>query len=403
MDNSPEIWLPSGDPEVLHYEKFKKHFGNDSFIGLVSAELNLQDTTVKEQLALLQSKLDTLAHKRKLETPLDPQGELLDEPGSGHLLSKSGKRLVFLLFLEDDTTPAQALELIKSVEETAAEHTGLGTFSLVGTEIVTRDLNRGSEQSFGRLFPLVAFVLSIVVYLALRSVQMVLAILISAVASILSAVGTMALFGASMNLLVVLMPAILIVLTVAAAVHLCQSYLNLSRLESQETLSQRVQLWEAAVNKTFKPCALATTTTALGFLSLAVSKVGPVRDLGLFTAVGALWVLLSVFVLIPQYLCVHKFTREKKTRALSLTSYVAGVCRFRILIILAGLVCFVVASFGLPRLRLESNIMEFFPKTHALPRASEDFEENFFGLTSFEALLTGPAAIIGSGETIESL
>ena len=400
VDNSPTIWLPEGDSEVAYYEQFKSRFGNDSVLGVVSEATDLKNPEKLRDLRSLAAQLEALPGVSKLRTPIDEKGGLKTDEMSETLISKDSRRIVTLLTLVDGLKPNEVLSLLDQLEETSQ---AFGDFSLVGTEIVTRDLNKGSEQSFGGLFPLVALALSAVVYWSLGSARMVLAILAAATVSAIVSVGTMACFGASMNLLVVLMPAVLVVLTVAASIHLCSRCRDLAENLPQESQTERNILWSKVITDTWKPCSLATLTTSLGFASLTVSEVGPVSDLGFFTALGSIWVLLWVFVLVPLIVSRRAITPRVKTQNLRLERYVSWLGRHRIKILVSGLGLFLAAASGISHLRVESNIMEFFSKEHPLPQAYRDYEANFFGLTSFEVVIEGPLSKIVDLQTLQAL
>ena len=58
------------------------------------------------------------------------------------------------------------------------------------------------------------------------------------------------------------------------------------------------------------PVFWACSTDAVGFLSLTVAKVGPVRDFGVMTAIGSLWVLISVILLVPGLALLGRFDSD---------------------------------------------------------------------------------------------
>ena len=220
--------------------------------------------------------------------------------------------------------------------------------------------------------------------------------------------GSMGLAGRSLNLLVVLIPAIFVVLTVAASLHLCSRYLNLPATQSSLSLEARIVLWKQAWAATIGPCALTTLTTVFGFASLGSSQIGPVRDLGLFTALGTVWVLVFVFTIIPLSLTrmaavVPRGRTERADLRPVVTRYVAWLRRRRSIIIGAGLIFVVMGIWGVNQLRLESHVLRFFPETHPLPQAYAAFEDSFFGLTSFEVWVEGPRVDVASARTLEVL
>lgn len=89
-------------------------------------------------------------------------------------------------------------------------------------------------------------------------------------------------------------PAILIGIGFADCIHILTSYgLYLKKEENSVALKK-------ALVKNFNPTLLTTVTTSIGFLSLTLGDVRPIRDLGLSTAFGV-WVawLLTYFIFAP--------------------------------------------------------------------------------------------------------
>ena len=91
-----------------------------------------------------------------------------------------------------------------------------------------------------------------------------------------------------------MIPAILAVVTCAQATHLLWRYLAVDATGDPVGGAERRLRWLRSMGATWRPCLQSALTTAAGFASLATSEIPPVRDLGLFTAVGVLF-----FGLIP--------------------------------------------------------------------------------------------------------
>ena len=87
MDNSPEIWLPSGDPEVELYDRFKAQFGNDSFVVVVSEKF---DPESSQQALELGSRLEALEGVASLQSPFADDGAFKDDVLSQRLVGAGG-------------------------------------------------------------------------------------------------------------------------------------------------------------------------------------------------------------------------------------------------------------------------------------------------------------------------
>lgn len=92
--------------------------------------------------------------------------------------------------------------------------------------------------------------------------------------------------GHSMNMVTIVMPTLLVVLTISATIHIINYWRESADEGGCEPIAKAVKMGA-------RPCLLATVTTAIGIGSLIISKLGPIRDFGTFSMIG---VLLSFVV-----------------------------------------------------------------------------------------------------------
>ena len=86
--------------------------------------------------------------------------------------------------------------------------------------------------------------------------------------------------GGRMNLVLVVMPALIFVLSLSAGIHVVNYYCD--AVSQSGTAGAPL----TAIRNGWLPCALAAGTTAIGLASLAVSHVIPVRDFGKYSSIG---------------------------------------------------------------------------------------------------------------------
>jgi len=99
--------------------------------------------------------------------------------------------------------------------------------------------------------------------------------------------------GTPMNAILILMPPLVLVLTIASGVHLVSYYFDEARMRGLDDAPQR------AIRVGRLPTVLATTTTAIGLSSLLVSRVDPIREFGGFATIGVFTTLALLFLLLP--------------------------------------------------------------------------------------------------------
>lgn len=140
-----------------------------------------------------------------------------------------------------------------------------------------------------------------------------------------------------------------------------------------------VQLW--------KPCLVAALTTAAGFVSLVVSDVPPMRDFGLTASVGVMFSLIIVFGFLPAaWLLVrrpvargHDLLRRDWMDGFLLYLSAAVERQPRRVLLLTTLLA-VLAALGMTRLRIETNLLEYFQSDTRLVRDTEFIEGALSGV-----------------------
>ena len=417
VDNSPAVWLPTQDPELDLYRNFRERFGEDTFL-LAASGRREQAPSVFERMGAVAERVETLAGIDRVESPAIPGPDPVAGAGSTSGLLVGRERLALLVLPRGDLTDSQRKALVDELRATLAGEFGdLGPWELAGTDVVTRDLDRGSQTSMATLFPLVLAVMIGVLWFALRDVRMVGAIALSAAAASLVALGGLGFSGRSLNLLLAVVPATLVVVATAYSLHLLTRFQQLApseerlRLAGEKTSAGRVErgaLWSEAIGHTFRPSLLTALTTAAGFGSLGLSNIPPVRDLGTFTALGVLASFVLTFTLVPACLVRSSKVLPAK-RAAGWWSpgrslrYVAALRRWRWIVVGAGLALAGLAGLGTAQLQVESHVLRFFPRDHALPVSYRSIEQDLFGLTTLDLWLEGDREDVLSAQTMQAL
>jgi predicted RND superfamily exporter protein len=107
-------------------------------------------------------------------------------------------------------------------------------------------------------------------------------------------VGLLAAIGVPVNMATATVPTIILVVGLADSVH----FLAELRRQYARTGDRRASLL-ATVEAIALPCLLTTATSAVGFLALVSSRVGPLREFGYSTAIGLVVAYLTSMWLTP--------------------------------------------------------------------------------------------------------
>ncbi len=221
----------------------------------------------------------------------------------------------------------------------------------------------------------------------LRSLRLTLLVLASSYYTIFVTVSIVPVTGGSLNMVLVVMPSLLMVLTISAAIHLSNYWKHAVARDSATAVVE-------AVRTAAKPCALASFTTAIGLLSLASSPLAPVRDFGIYSAVGCIISLLVVLYGLPAMLQLWPRNSAQVTNLDSRPWHKLGhflshhatltACLF----IGVGIVC----SAGLRYFHTETKAIRYFPDNSRVVQDYRAIEENLTGIVAFDCIIKFDAA-----------
>jgi predicted RND superfamily exporter protein len=137
------------------------------------------------------------------------------------------------------------------------------------------------------------------------------------------------------------------------------------------------------------PVVKTSVTTAVGFLSFALSPLGPVRAFGIFTSVGIIFCMLWSLTAIPAMLALigpRRFVRlsAESPPGVSLgprffAGIGAAVGRGRWVVVAAAVVIVVVAPFGVDRLVVQDSWINGFAADSDFYQATQFFNQQFLG------------------------
>ncbi len=183
--------------------------------------------------------------------------------------------------------------------------------------------------------------------------------------------------GLEIDIVTLLVPIFVIVMGSADGLHFVTHF--------QETASESdsVGRVKSALSEVGVPMILTTISTAAGFLSLLVTDVSPIRQLGLFAAIGIGFAGLISFFSLPA-LMSHLAVRDLTHRAIlgpRVTTGLKTLVRSRIpaIVLTGGIIAF--ALIFIPKLDVDSDQLFFFKDNDPVREAFQKTEEVFGGAT----------------------
>ena len=222
----------------------------------------------------------------------------------------------------------------------------------------------------------------ILAFVMLRSAALATLVLFISYYTVLLTVAVVPATGGSMNMVLVVMPTLLLVLTMSGAIHVA-SYWRFAAKSDVATAPV------TAAKLAARPCALASLTTAFGLLSLATSPLAPVAHFGLYSALGCFIGLGAILFGLPALL---QFVPEKSARpARTMPDVWQPIGRFIVgharVVGVACLVLFAACSAGLTQFGTETKVIRFFPETAQVVKDYRFIEENTGGVIPVDVVV----------------
>jgi len=316
---------------------------------------------------------------------------------TGWIVSPDRRTAGFVVQLEerpgDDTYRAR---LIAELRGLATRYAG-GDVSLhlTGVPVQKHDVSAYVDRDQRLLLPLAIVVLGVTLAAFFRDWSGVAVPLGVAAATVIWTIGAYAWSGHALNAITSLLPAVLLVVALAASVHVYQAWhaghgppgaggpaLPAGRTDGGV---DRIERALRAMLAVAVPATLCAVTTAQGFLSLAVSEIPAVRQFGLFAALGVAVAFLVGMTAVPAVLSFlppppgapreeHRFT----LRLLDTTSRLATTRPWLVLAVFSAITA--VAAAGIPLIRANTDLVGFL-RADAPLRRDTAFVDGAFGGT----------------------
>lgn len=415
FDRSIENMFSPGDGKRVDYQQFKRTFGGDDILLLVHEIPDLwsedgagmdrvhQLTDQVRQIDGIRDVLSLSVLNRFLKplrtSILDqdhPLASSFREMFVGYTHAEDGQVVAVVCMLEPmklaDPRMQQTIEELRELAKRPPA--GLSPGFLVGEAALVSDSFRYVEIDAGRLGWTSSLLLGLTIIVTLRSLRWVVISVLVVQWTILSTKGILALSGMKMSMVSSMLTAVVTVIAVATVLHIAVHF----RDGCARGLPPRLAL-RNALSLLGVPILWACVTDAIGFLSLLVADVGPVRDFGWMMAIGALLVFPAVLLLVPFLALVGRRdvrgveSLGERRLETALAGLASAVTRHPRLLTagLLGLLC--VALAGASRLEIETDFTRNFRQGSSIAEAYDFVEERLGGAGVWDIMIPAPTRL----------
>jgi uncharacterized protein len=198
--------------------------------------------------------------------------------------------------------------------------------------------------------------------------------------------------GASMTALLIVLPPLMQVISVAGGMHLIHYYFAALRPAESDFF----EIAAITIRENWVPFSLSAITTAIGMFSLALSQVSAVRDFGILAGISVIvnWGIVCFFL--PGALATFRIGRKYHQRKTEGRTPLLFQILFRLvsshasMISITALLTMLGLGIGLPSLNASVRIETLFAPESALVQSYSKTEESVGPLVPLELAITFP-------------
>ncbi len=416
VDFSFDSFFPQ-DENLTYFKKYKATFGSDDNLILVA--LGNGEKTVFESDFLI--KLDDLcirlqgyAHVDSVINPirisipkvgafgmsqkplLNPQNPETFESARrkikadsvllGSFFSKDEKFICIAVLLNPAITDSPERDKVCTEIESLFKNSKIDYVMTGVPWIRSQYANRIASELL--MFVALAIVLvSFILFLMYRSWWGILIPLACVGLSLIWVMGMMGLAGRPISLTFELLPPILFVVGMSDVVHLITKY-------SQELIKGKAKMdaMRDSLNEVGLAIFLTSVSTAIGFASLWLSEIQPLREFGTYAAIGVLFAWIISIVIVPSALLLLPIETLTKNHGIRNSpfwdKYLSWTYHFslnhggKILLVCIGILG--LSLWGANKISFNAYLLDDLKKEDPIFKDIHFFENHFFGIRPFE-------------------
>ena len=398
FDYDFENFFPKDDEDTAFFTEYRERFSSDNdfvLIGLEAESSIFAENFQKKTQEFIQ-KLEKLPYTTHVMSVYNlPGGFAYENTLDSSRIFKY--RSLTQPFVADDASSLAILLthdalLSKNKCDTLANEllqlkaqSDFKNIHLAGRCIAQKYYIETSQIELATFLGMGVILLIIILFFTFRTLWGVMIPLIVVMLSMLWTIGIMTLMGEPVNLLLTTLPTIIFVVGVSDVIHIVSRYLDLIRA-GEPNLN--------AIKQAFKEVGLATLltsiTTAVGFLTLLVAKIEPIKDFGLYTAIGVMVAYVLAFTLLPAILILGNPPNNKAVEfgglfwRKNLSWLLRLVLKRKKATILLSVLFLGISLFGTLNLRVRNVMLEDITDENPLKQSFNFFDENYAGVRPFE-------------------
>ncbi len=307
------------------------------------------------------------------------------------LVSSDGKAIaIYIPIVSKDLS----YKISQKIEKILSEYQGDEKYYIAGLPVAEDTFGVEMFKQMGMSAPMAMLIIFIVMLIFFKRLTLVIPPLFMAMFSVFWAMGLLIGMGFSVHIMSSMIPIFLMPIAVVDSVHILSQF-----HDRYPQYRDRKQTLLKVMDELFKPMLFTSLTSAVGFASLALAPIPPVRVFGLFVAFGimAAWLMTVTFIPATIMLTREKWLQkgldkreEKPSPIHRLMNSFGRVSTSKVKTTMTVMiVLFAIGIFGISRIVVNDNPVNWFHKGHRIRVADRALNEHFGGTYMAYLVLTG--------------
>ncbi len=425
VDTDPENMLPQNAPARVFHREMKKEFGMYDMIVIgvidrqhengvfnavtlgniyrITEQIKKVDGVISNEIMALSTKdniqqggIGTVRFNWLMDSPPKTDQEALNirEEAQNHpmfngtVVSDDGKAIALYIPIKRKDLSYEIAQVIKKI---VAKNKGSEEYYFTGLPIANDQFGVEMFRQMAISAPLAGLVIFLLMWFFFKSIRLIIAPMLLAMATVISTMGLLIGFGFPVHIMSSMIPIFLMPIAVLDSIHILSEF-----FDKYHIYKDREKTIRFVIDELFSPMLFTSLTSAAGFFSLSFSPIPPVQVFGIFVAIGVLiaWVLTMLFI--PAYIMlidVNKFKgfgyKKGKEEVGFMNKVLAFVklssLKYFKVVIAATVVLIGISIYGILHIQVNDNPVRWFEKKHPIRVADRILNSHFAG--TYEAYL----------------
>ena len=283
------------------------------------------------------------------------------------------------------TSKTMSYQLAEQIRAYVAPLSGEHQFYISGLPVAEDQFGREMFVQMAISAPLAGVMIFFMMWLLFRNVTLIVAPMLVALATVIITMGLLIALGFKVHILSSMIAIFLMPIAVVDSIHIMSEFSDRYRTSNQTA----AQVITQVVRHLFRPMLFTSITSAVGFFSLMLTPIPPVKIFGGFVGFGILLAFVLTMVLLPAYLsrlspsALAKLKSLRVERTSPLERRLDVIRRLSIgyprLIVGITLLIGVISYFGINQITINDNPVRWFKQDHQIRIADKVLNQHFAG------------------------